>query len=46
MFELHHLFMAIRHEVLNHVLLTQPVATGDRIVEVMFEAVMGLGHRR
>jgi hypothetical protein len=38
-FELGHLFVAVGDEVLDHVLLAQPVAATDGVVEVILEAV-------
>ncbi|MNS91104.1 hypothetical protein D3C72_1251810 [compost metagenome] len=38
--QLDHLVGGVVDEVLDHVLLTQPVATGDGVVEVVFEGVV------
>ena len=38
--ELHHLFGAVGDEVVDDILLTQPVAAGDRVVEMMLQAVV------
>ena len=42
---LHHLLVRVGDEVLDHVLLAQPVAAGDGVVEMMFQAVVRLRHR-
>jgi hypothetical protein len=43
---LHHLLVRLRDEVLDDVLLAEPVAAGHRVVEVRLKAVVGLCHRR
>lgn len=40
MLQLDHLVGGIVDEVVDHVLLTQPVATGYGVVEVVFEGVI------
>ena len=40
MLQLDHFVGGVVDEVLDHVLLTQPVATGDGVVEVVFEGVV------
>ena len=41
MFHLHHLAVRVRDKILDDVLLAQPVAAADGIVEVIIEIVMG-----
>ena len=42
---LHHLFVGMGDEVLDHVLLAQPVAAAHGIVEMVVQAVVGPRHR-
>ena len=44
--ELHHLLDAMGDEVVDDVLLAQPVAAGHRVVEMMLQAVVRLRDRR
>ena len=44
MLELHHLARAMLDEIFDDVLFAQPVAAGDRVIEMVVEAVMGLHH--
>ena len=43
--DLHHLFVRVRDEVLDHVLLAQPVAARHGVVEMMLQAVVRLRDR-
>jgi hypothetical protein len=44
MLHLHHLFVRLADEVLDHVLLAQPVAAGHGVMEVRLQAVVRLRH--
>ena len=44
-FHLHHLFVRVGYEVFDDILLAQPVAAADGIVEMVVQAVVGPRHR-
>ena len=43
-FELHHFLSAVRNEIIDYVLVAQPVAAGDGVVEMIIERIVGLYH--
>jgi hypothetical protein len=43
---LHHRGVRVGYEVLDDILLAEPVTSRDRVVEMVFEAIVRLGHCR
>jgi hypothetical protein len=44
MFQANHLLGAMGHEVVDHILVAQPLSAGHGVVEMMLQAVMALRH--